>query len=513
MKAYLDRENVKLYRYDYSREKHRGTVVDSGSYKYNYDDTNHKIHIELSDEFPCILVYTYHIDTENTNEITITNNAKLAGEFDTRNDEKFIIDKSSASGEQIKFVLTKIDEDNSSKLLPDAGFSIEKRERSSSGVWQWVWQNPSDIAPQASTMTVKLGNENKTVLKTNNDGKIVFSLSKLQKDALYRIKEVKAPDGYQLSDKCYYVIEKSSNLSETEIINNLDSTVKNEIDADSNKISGKLNFVGGTSGSLSLYVPNKYTRLTINKNWIDKDGRKITPKSGTAVHLKLYRYQYFRENPYVKVNIIVTNPDPRFNLAYLSKEHTIAKGSYITAKIDHPEWDHATIVDEDGNDHGQNYKMGPFDQNTTVRITLRGENGTSIVFSGKEPYPVIDENSKQLIEKNIVLSETNNWTYTKDVSQSQDENGRNYVYGVEEESIAGESMNDYKVSVLGDKITTGTIKVVNQETGDKKYTLPSTGGTGTMKYYLLGTLLSMLGVIYIVMKLGKGGLFRKEDHS
>ena len=51
--------------------------------------------------------------------------------------------------------------------------------------------------------------------------------------------------------------------------------------------------------------------------------------------------------------------------------------------------------------------------------------------------------------------------------------------------------------------------------GDKKieYTLPSTGGTGTMKYYLLGTLLSMLGVIYIVMKLGKGGLFGKEDHS
>lgn len=47
----------------------------------------------------------------------------------------------------------------------------------------------------------------------------------------------------------------------------------------------------------------------------------------------------------------------------------------------------------------------------------------------------------------------------------------------------------------------------------KTYTLPSTGGIGTKKYYLLGTLLSMLGVIYIVMKLGKGGLFRKEDHS
>lgn len=62
---------------------------------------------------------------------------------------------------------------------------------------------------------------------------------------------------------------------------------------------------------------------------------------------------------------------------------------------------------------------------------------------------------------------------------------------------------------------TGPIENTPVEIGDKKieYTLPSTGGTGAMKYYLLGTLLSMLGVIYIVMKLGKGGLFRKEDHS
>lgn len=62
---------------------------------------------------------------------------------------------------------------------------------------------------------------------------------------------------------------------------------------------------------------------------------------------------------------------------------------------------------------------------------------------------------------------------------------------------------------------TGPIENTPVEIGDKKteYTLPSTGGIGTKKYYLLGTLLSMLGVIYIVMKLGKGGLFRKEDHS
>ena len=79
--------------------------------------------------------------------------------------------------------------------------------------------------------------------------------------------------------------------------------------------------------------------------------------------------------------------------------------------------------------------------------------------------------------------------------------------------------NDKKTSykVVGETSTLNvkTIDSNPAKIGDKKkeYTLPSTGGIGTKKYYLLGTLLSMLGVIYIVMKLGKGGLFRKEDHS
>ena len=64
-----------------------------------------------------------------------------------------------------------------------------------------------------------------------------------------------------------------------------------------------------------------------------------------------------------------------------------------------------------------------------------------------------------------------------------------------------------------DEKSTSDSLITYTVTDKKEYTLPSTGGIGTKKYYLLGTLLSMLGVIYIVMKLGKGGLFRKEDHS
>ncbi len=73
-------------------------------------------------------------------------------------------------------------------------------------------------------------------------------------------------------------------------------------------------------------------------------------------------------------------------------------------------------------------------------------------------------------------------------------------------SVIGNSVKNFDVLT----IDTNPASIGDKQ---KKYTLPSTGGMGTKKYYLLGTLLSMLGVIYIVMKLGKGGLFGKEDHS
>lgn len=52
------------------------------------------------------------------------------------------------------------------------------------------------------------------------------------------------------------------------------------------------------------------------------------------------------------------------------------------------------------------------------------------------------------------------------------------------------------------------------EISDKKieYTLPSTGGNGTKALYMIGTLLSILGVIYVVLKKGKGGFFSEKKN-
>lgn len=152
------------------------------------------------------------------------------------------------------------------------------------------------------------------------------------------------------------------------------------------------------------------------------------------------------------------------------------------------------------------------------------------------------------INENSIISQTNN-SYSKEQIQKTDQNGNasfdNLNVGKEyllEETKAPDGYNkngpwivtvndnevtiqkvsidkDNKVSNIGNAETEKIVKnqpqlSISETISDSKGTvLPSTGGIGTKKYYLLGTLLSMLGVIYIVMKLGKGGLFGKEDHS
>lgn len=100
------------------------------------------------------------------------------------------------------------------------------------------------------------------------------------------------------------------------------------------------------------------------------------------------------------------------------------------------------------------------------------------------PWLVIIKNNGKIEFKAIKFNEDSNTNY----------------------SVIGSSVKNFDVL---------TIDTHPASIGDKqkKYTLPSTGGIGTKKYYLLGTLLSMLGVIYIVMKLGKGGTFKKKEHS
>lgn len=81
--------------------------------------------------------------------------------------------------------------------------------------------------------------------------------------------------------------------------------------------------------------------------------------------------------------------------------------------------------------------------------------------------------------------------------------------------ISNSNDNVYTLSSNKDNIQTRDFGYTNPfEIGDKKteYTLPSTGGSGTKAYYTIGMLVSMLCIVYVVLKKKKGGLFKEKKN-
>lgn len=168
------------------------------------------------------------------------------------------------------------------------------------------------------------------------------------------------------------------------------------------------------------------------------------------------------------------------------------------------------------------------EENTTIKLanahfTLKEvtveNNILNSVNNGYSDAKITDVNGKADFEKLNV-----NKKYLLDETEAPAGYNKNgpWIITVYDHEVTIQKVSidkDNKVTDIGDPETksidkTQTPLFVSETISDSKgATLPSTGGIGTKKYYLLGTLLSMLGVIYIVMKLGKGGLFGKEDHS
>lgn len=267
VQAYLNLENVHLYQYDYLKEKHKGSELDKSLYTLTYNAETHDMSVELPDNLACVFVYQYTINTGNlaTDATQISNTANLNGEYSSDNKTKFAINSSSASLSGKKVTLEKVDADNNTVFLKGATFSIEKRENGN-----WVPQNASDVTA-SDTLT------------TGEDGKISFT--RLADDTLYRIKETKAPEGYRLSEKYYYLMQTNGTITDSvkeDLYNKVDEGAKKDI----GDIKNVLFFGKGTG---KFYVPNTAKRLTVNKSWVHKDNTSSDPGE-SQVKMTLTRY-------------------------------------------------------------------------------------------------------------------------------------------------------------------------------------------------------------------------------
>ena len=148
------------------------------------------------------------------------------------------------------------------------------------------------------------------------------------------------------------------------------------------------------------------------------------------------------------------------------------------------------------------------------------EDNAVLLYGAEEPVAYAASSTDPTYVDVVTISQTDNWQKAFKNLPVYDENGTRYYYWVEETDVQPGGTNIYDIRYAfedADDDTTFAInaehsgnavaRIQNTKTTDESYTLPSTGGTGVTRYYLIGLLL-----------MGGSGLvicyqFRRKHHG
>lgn len=282
--ATLDLTSIKLTNTDTGEEV---PVAEYGFLppELTYNNDGHPLYttvFTLPDQTPLKLEYVY--ETDATADVELKNTATIAGR--TSDDANVTQQKvnGGSTASQASLTIHKVDKRNNLYGLPGAEFSLEYLNGS-------TWQNfNSDAAPY----------------KVDDHGNLTFSFSStdgttdLWQNVLYRLTEVKAPDGYSVetdasgNKKHYYFIYQKQGSDKLDAYYAATKYNDNITPPPGSGIPLRSEVLFYTSGqSNNLFVPNTANSLTIIKNWKDKDGNflKADQVKMDTVDVQLYCYK------------------------------------------------------------------------------------------------------------------------------------------------------------------------------------------------------------------------------
>lgn len=234
----------------------KGKQLDNDKISYVYsegdDGSPHwitkwrNLSIKVPDSMPLILEYSYQVGGNIGDSVGISNSAEIDGVNDRTEEERksdnylwFTIQKSSATANMDGVTIYKVDSDNNAILLKDAEFELYR--------WDGIDSEYKIVADKNGV----------TALKTDSDGMVL--LTELAFNTAYRLKEIKAPQGYLCSQNEYmFFIINSDTASYPEC-----------------KPQG---FTGeGRADGDIIYYPNKRdaTSITVQKMWQASDGSAL----------------------------------------------------------------------------------------------------------------------------------------------------------------------------------------------------------------------------------------------
>lgn len=481
--AYIDASSLKLYEYDSSKENNRGNLIDSSRYQVQMDTQNNVLTITLPDELACVLVYQYDFDVGNAATPRIRNSVVLQGEFSSDVDTAIDTTHSEAGVVRGKMSIFKVDGKDYSMTLPGAKFKL------------------SVFNPDTKSWDVIRNGESEEFV-TNEDGEIDFTGTNKDKFLsafnLYKVEEIKAPDGYELNKKPYYFSIYQADIKKTKQ-DAIDEMNNREIFTKSGINSSDVWFVPNNK-EVSMYIPNDSNSIYVKKVWVDSDNKETTnhPSSielnlmqniltptGVTVNTHIYVQYDWEENERVIDNqslVVREGGSIKMTLPIKCKPGEEVNNVVVEGATDY------SFSNEDKDWGRVVLTINNVTPNMNLNIKLA--NDYSTVEQVEYDYDKEYNTDKRVIDT-VTLNESNNWSYTwKDLPRQVD--GHDCVYTLEEDVPSR-----YQVLYTNnDGILAGNITVTNKKLDNTE--LPDTGGFGTFGYYAIGALFITMTLFAII---------------
>ena len=339
--AHLDMDSVKLYDYPYVEGESQ--PLETTSYGMVYERTTdsktgydtHTMTFKLDDSRGYVLKYDYVLDSND--KVTLSNEAVLTGDHHAKEETKVKTLDAHGSVSSSMFTLYKVDSLNSSTRLQGAKFNLTYYDGKDFVNHEGQLEHTTD---KNGEITLYLGHN----LKDDHSGDH-FSI---EPDKLYKLVETQAPAGYKMGtpdETTVYVIFANSDNAETAAEAWKNTAHPKDLD--------QKDVVIVTGGQQKNYtIQNTRTWLTIQKFWLDKDGKALSgdkaPENEVTVHLRRYS----------KTGGSKETPDSIFNETItLSKDN---KWTYVYKKVDD---DYFYYIEEAST--GGKYDVTYSDSNTT----------------------------------------------------------------------------------------------------------------------------------------------------
>lgn len=355
----LDRQSVVLYHYDPTKPGHLGNRLLDEEFSFSYDESTNRISVVLNDETAYVLVYDYIVDSNAilNGQTQIQNAAELAGVFHSSSQVVLQGVISSATAYQRVVTVTKVDENNQSKVLPGAEFSLERWDLSTQ---QWVPVTDPEGEPRSFV--------------SNADGKVVLSMIGEDHDIdlgiLYRLTETRAPVGYENDGTVlHFICEPRENDGQEAVLA--------AAGAGSGLTLEDVVIFGWDGGS--CHITNRFSGLIVHKRWFAYSGVEMDGRDRDPITVRLYA----STDPSGLTEPVLVEPTEQIeNPVVLGPD---SEWSYT--------WGNLPTMDEDGNTIYYFVAEDPVPGFTPVYIN-NGTCGGSIVISNNcEPYELPETGS------------------------------------------------------------------------------------------------------------------------